>query len=84
MSKFKYTGGPFGEKVRTWKKWIVVVDGEEFPFDRMKHALMCAAVSRLRNVPTELFEETTMRFVRGGEWQHDEKFRIDISNRIPD
>ena len=82
MSGYKYTGGPFGESVRTWNRWILVVDGEETEFDLKRHALMCAAVSKARGLHTALFQETVMRVRRGGEWTHDDTFRIDISNRI--
>lgn len=82
MSSYKYTGGPFGESIRTWNRWILVVDSEETEFDRKKHALLCAATSRAKGLRTELFQETVMRFRRGGEWIHDEVYRIDISNRI--
>ena len=82
MSGYRLTGGPFGEKVRSWKRWILVVDGEEIPFDRKRLALMCASVSHSMGRPVRLFEETKMRFVRGGEWKTDKKFRIDISDRI--
>ena len=81
MSGYKYTGGPFGESVRTWNRWILVVDGEETKFERKRHALLCAAASRVKGLRTELFQETVMRFRRGGE-THDEVFRIDISNQI--
>ncbi|MBR2093896.1 MAG: hypothetical protein IJ904_07680 [Candidatus Methanomethylophilaceae archaeon] len=81
MNAYKYTGGPFGESVRTWNRWILVVNGEETRFDRKKHALLCAAASKARGLHTELFQETVMRFRRGGEI-HDEVFRIDISNRL--
>lgn len=43
---------------------------------------MCAAVAKAKGLRTELFQETTMRFRRGGEWIHDEIYRIDISNQI--
>lgn len=82
MSGYKYTGGPIGESVRTWNRWILVVDGEETEFDRKKHALLCAAASRTKGLRTELFQETMMRFRRGGERIHDDVFRIDISNQI--
>lgn len=82
MSGYKYTGGPFGESVRTWNRWILVVDGEETEFDRKRHALLCAAASKAKGLRTELFQETVMRFRRGGEWIHDNTFRIDITNRI--
>lgn len=82
MSAYKYTGGPFGEKCRVWNTWILVTGGEETRFTRKKHALMCAAVAKSKGLRTELFQETTMRFRRGGEWIHDEVYRIDISNQI--
>ena len=82
MTKFKYTG--IFTLSRTIRRWIVVADGEEFPFDRKKHALMAAAACRATGLETKLIEDTTLRFRSPAAIDfHEEKFQIDISNQIP-
>ena len=70
--------------MRTIRKWIVVIDGEEFPFDRKKHAFMSASLAKSRGLDTKLIEDTTLRFRSPAAIEyHDEKYQIDISNQIP-
>ena len=81
MTKFKYAG--IFTLCRTIRRWIVIADGEEFPFDRKKHALMAASACRSRGLETKLMEDTTLRFRSPAAIDfHDEKFQIDISNQI--
>ena len=69
---------------RTIRKWIVVIDGEEFPFNRKKHAFMSAAVAKSLGFDTKLIEDTTLRFRSPAAVEfHEENFQIDISNQIP-
>lgn len=82
MTKYKYAG--IFTLCRTIRRWIVIADGEEFPFNKKKYALMAAAASRARGKETKLIEDTTLRFRSPAAIDfHDEKFQIDISNQIP-
>ena len=65
-------------------KWILVVDGEEFPFSRKKLAILSGRAALSKGCRTELFEETVLRF-RSGFLNHPEenkKYRIDITNKL--
>ena len=82
MTKYKYAG--IFTQCRTIRRWIVVIDGEEFPFDRKKHAFMSAALAKSRGLDTKLIEDTTLKFRSPAAIDfHEEKFQIDISNQIP-
>ena len=81
MTRYKHCG-PFALQ-RTIRKWIVVIDGEEIPFNRKKLALLSASCAKAKGLEVKLLEETTLR-QRSPAWLevHDETFRIDITNQI--
>ena len=68
---------------RTFSKWIVVLNGEEFTFNTKKLALFTASVIKTNEKKVQVFKETTIRFYKPGEYRNDKKFRIDITNQIP-
>lgn len=81
MTRYKYCG-PFALQ-RTIRRWIVVIDGEEIPFNKKKLALFSASHALANGLEVKLVEETTLR-QRSPAWLevHDETFRIDITNQI--
>ena len=81
-SRYKDIGG--FRQMRKAVKWILVVDGEEFPFSRKKLAILSGRAALSKGCRTELFEETVLRF-RSGFLNHPEenkKYRIDITNKL--
>lgn len=78
-SRYKSIGG--FRQMRKAVKWILVVNGEEFPFGRKKLAILSGKAALSKGCRTELFEETVLRF-RSGCLNHPEenrKFRINIT-----
>lgn len=81
MSRYKPVG--IFTRMREIRRWIVVVDGEEFPFVNKNHALLSAKAADSVGKNVKLIEETTLRFTSPARiYAHDEKFRIDITNQI--
>lgn len=80
MSSYKPAG--LFMQARTFKRWILVCDGEESPFHRKSLALLALQPCRERCKEVRLYEETTIRYRTGTHWDHDDKIRTDITDRI--
>ncbi len=69
--------------MRMTKRWIVLIDGEEFPFTSLKIAELSARAALGSGADTKLIEETVMVFKRPvNAFLKQDSFRIDISNRL--
>lgn len=69
-------------RVRTENSWIIVCpDGEKVKFNNLRLAMMSAKAILSQGVEIKVYEETLMRFNKYGD-VNDEKFRIDITERI--
>ena len=81
MTRYKHAG--IFTKCRTFKRWILVIDGEEIKFNQRKLAFLCAEASIQNRQKTQLFEETIMRFISPADIHGQEKsFRIDITYKL--
>lgn len=84
MSNKYKTIGVLGNtvRVRTQSMWIIVMpDGEESKFHSLKLAMLGAKALLSQGQDIKVYEETLMRFNKYGN-VNDEKFRIDITERI--
>lgn len=84
MSNEYKTIGTLGNtvRVRTEQTWIVTFpDGEEVKFKNLRLAMMGAKTALRQGKDIKLEEETLMRFNKYGDVK-DEKFRIDMTERI--
>ncbi|MBQ9713060.1 MAG: hypothetical protein IJV54_12315 [Bacteroidales bacterium] len=81
MSGYNHTGT--FQEMRTFKRWLLVIDGEEVAFLRKRDAFSTARLIMYLAPGLRLIEETTCRFRTGGRRQPDQKFRIDLTDRIP-
>lgn len=69
-------------RVRTDRTWIITFpDGDEVKFHNQRHAIMSAKASLALGKDIKLEEETLIRFNKYGD-VNDEKFRIDMTERI--
>lgn len=74
--------GPF-LLLRDWKEWIIAVNGDEFKFRYQKDALFFAkTLIENSSLDIRIIEEKTMRFKRGDMYDHDEKYRTDVTERL--
>jgi len=84
MSNKYKTIGVLGNTVRlrTDSTWIITFpDGEEAKFKNKRLAIMGAKAALSLGKDIKLEEETLMRFNKDGEVE-DEKFRIDMTERV--
>ena len=84
MSNKYKTIGVLGNTVRlrTDKTWIITFpDREEVKFKSQRLAIMGAKAALSMGKDIKLEEETLMRFRKSGKVK-DEKFRIDITERV--
>lgn len=84
MSNIYKTIGTLGNtvRVRNEKTWIITFpDGEETKFKNLRHAIMGAKAALSLGKDIKLEEETLIRFNKYGN-VHDEKFRIDMTERV--
>ena len=84
MSNKYKTIGVLGNTVRlrTDRTWIITFsNGEEAKFKNQRLAIMGAKAALSMGKDIKLEEETLMRFNKYGEVK-DEKFRIDITERV--
>lgn len=84
MSNKYKTIGILGNTVRlrTDRTWIITFsNGEESKFKSQRLAIMGAKAALSMGKDIKLEEETLMRFNKYGEVK-DEKFRIDITERV--
>jgi len=84
MSNKYKTIGVLGNTVRlrTDRTWIITFpDGEEAKFKNQRLAIMGAKASLSLGKDIKLEEETLMRFNKDGKME-DEKFRIDMTERV--
>ena len=69
-------------RVRTDRTWIITFpDGDEVKFHNQRHAIMAAKASLALGKDIKLEEETLIRFNKYGD-VNDEKFRIDMTERV--
>ena len=69
-------------RVRTDRTWIITFpDGDEVKFHNQRHAIMSAKASLALGKDIKLEEETLIRFNKSGD-VNDEKFRIDMTERV--
>lgn len=80
MGRYKSAG--IFLKQREERKWILVLDGEEFPFFRRHLAVLSAKAAMERYPDLKLFEETVIHTRTGCFRLPDKKFRIDITNEL--
>lgn len=80
--RYKDIGG--FRQMRKAVRWIVVINGEEFPFSRKKHAILSGKTALSQGCRTELIEETELRFRSGCSARPKEnlRYRINISNQL--
>ena len=84
MSNKYKTIGALGNtvRVRTDRTWIITFpDGDEVKFHNQRHAIMSAKALLALGKNIKLEEETLIRFTKSGN-VNDEKFRIDITERV--
>lgn len=69
-------------RVRSQKTWVIVFpDGEEVKFNNLRLAKIGAKAAFVEGIDINVYEETLMRFKTCGK-VNDEKFRIEITERI--
>ncbi len=84
MSNKYKTIGALGNtvRVRTDRTWIITFpDSDEVKFHNQRLAIMAAKAALGQGENIKLEEETLMRFNKFGK-VNDEKFRIDMTERI--
>ena len=79
MPKYK-ASGLFSKSV-TYRRWIIVTNGEEQPIHKKSLALFLTRNSKRTFPDIQLIEETKIRTVQGIEVK-EMVFRVDISNQI--
>ena len=81
-NKYK-TVGPLGNtiRIRTDRSWIIAFPDDEVKFKNLRLAFLAAKAAIDKGLVIKVYEETLMRFKKNGN-VNDEKFRIEITERI--